>query len=61
MRMTEKITSASSYGTSGLMAAFGAVSLNEIALIVGIVCTLGTFLVNWYYRHKEFKRNSNKE
>ncbi|MBI0520957.1 hypothetical protein F6Q07_23215 [Pectobacterium parmentieri] len=36
----------------------GALSLNDWALIVGIICTLGTFGVNWYYRRKEFQRSA---
>lgn len=34
---------------------FGAMSLNEWALLIGIVCTIGTFGVNWYYKRKEFQ------
>lgn len=28
-------------------------TLNEIAILVGIFTALATFCVNWYYKHKE--------
>ncbi|EHC85118.1 Phage protein [Salmonella enterica subsp. enterica serovar Senftenberg str. A4-543] len=31
----------------------GILSLNDWAVIVGILCTVGTFGVNWYYKRKE--------
>lgn len=31
----------------------GVLSLNDWAIIIGIVCTIGTFGVNWYYKRKE--------
>lgn len=37
-------------------ALFGGFTLNEIALVVGIVCSVGTMLINLYYKHKEFNR-----
>ncbi|CDL84724.1 Similar to bacteriophage Gp13 protein (modular protein) [Xenorhabdus szentirmaii DSM 16338] len=44
--------------TAGAFTAMlGALSLNNWAIIVGIICTAGTFVVNWYYRHREFNRN----
>lgn len=38
---------------------FGGLSLNEFALLVGIMCSVGTLLINWWYKHKESKRNAN--
>lgn len=61
MRMNEKITSTTAYSSSWIMTTFGALSLNEVALLVGIFCTLGTFVVNWYYRKKEFDRKAKHE
>lgn len=37
---------------------FGGLSLNEVALVVGIVCSVGTLLINWWYKHKEFNRGN---
>lgn len=54
MHMPEKYSSPSAYLLSILTTFFGVFSLNEWALITGIFCTLSTFLVNWYYRRKEF-------
>ncbi|WP_049616109.1 HP1 family phage holin, partial [Yersinia rohdei] len=33
----------------GLTTTIGALSLNDWAMIAGIICTLGTFGVNWHY------------
>ena len=37
-------------------ALFGGVTLEHIALWVGIITTIGTFLVNWYYKAREDDR-----
>ena len=42
-------------GAGSATAMFGALSLNDWAIIIGIVCTIGTFVVNWYYKQKEYK------
>ena len=42
-------------GTGSATAVFGALSLNDWAIIIGIVCTIGTFSINWYYKRKEFQ------
>lgn len=55
MKTMEKHSSAISYITSGGWFSYGALTLNDIAMIVGIVTGLGTFVVNWYYKRKEFK------
>ncbi len=31
----------------------GILSLNDWAVIIGILCTVGTFGINWYYKRKE--------
>ena len=51
---------AASYVSSVLTALIGGLSLNDIAVIVGIVCTIGTFAVNWYYKHRENKREQER-
>ena len=42
-------------GTGSATAMFGALSLNDWAIIIGIVCTVGTFALNWYYKQKSFR------
>lgn len=54
MRM-DKIATPIAYSSSGSLVVFG-MGLSDIALIVGIITGVGTFAVNWYYRHKESKR-----
>lgn len=57
MRM-DKFTNGATIGTGSTIAVFGALSLNYWAIIVGIVCTVGTFALNWYYKRKEFQLRS---
>ena len=52
----EKHSSVWAYLTSLGIALFGGVTLQAMALWVGIITALGTFLVNWYYKRKEDKR-----
>lgn len=42
-------------GTGSATAMFGALSLNDWAIIIGIVCTVGTFALNWHYKQKSFR------
>lgn len=42
-------------GTGSATVMFGALSLNDLAIIIGIVCTVCTFALNWYYKRQEFK------
>jgi hypothetical protein len=44
-----------SAGTSFSLFGFGVVTWNDIAMIGGLLLGAGTFAVNWYYRHQEFK------
>ncbi|MFP5942470.1 HP1 family phage holin [Salmonella sp. 741265062_PST] len=39
--------------TPDCIAVGGILSLNDWAVIVGILCTVGTFGINWYYKRKE--------
>lgn len=54
-----------SYSAGGGTAMFGYLKLNDIALIVGIVLAVCTFIVNWVYREKHFQlakaQHENKE
>ena len=62
MRMSEKYSSPAAYFWGLFTTAAGAtsswlgdVSLEQWAIVAGIICTVGTFLVNWYYKRKEFQ------
>lgn len=48
------------YITSVLTSIFGALSLNDIAVLVGIICTVGTFAINAYYKRKENQREEER-
>ncbi|MDE9495978.1 phage holin family protein [Xenorhabdus bovienii] len=52
----DKYTSPTAYAWGTFTAIFGAWSLNDWAIVVGIICTVGTFAVNWYYKHRELNR-----
>ena len=52
----EKHSSTWAYFTALCTALFGGMTLENIALWVGIITALGTFLVNWYYKAREDAR-----
>ncbi|HHQ6580449.1 TPA: phage holin [Serratia fonticola] len=54
----EKYSSAASYVWSLLLAIFGGLSLNEWAVLVGILTGLGTYLTNRYYKRREEARRA---
>ena len=35
--------------------------LNEYAVVIGLIIAFGGFLVNWYYKHKEYKLHERVE
>ncbi|CAM3328992.1 phage holin family protein [Yersinia entomophaga] len=51
----DKYVSELSCWLGGLTAALGELSLNEWAIIIGIVCKIGAVGVNWHYKRKEFQ------
>ena len=53
-RVTE-LTKTAAY-TTGVGTAVGALSVNEWAAVVGAICAVGTFAVNWYYKRLEAAR-----
>ncbi len=55
MRMPDKYSSPTAYAWGLITSAFGVLSLDQWAIVAGIICTVGTFLVNWYYKRKEFQ------
>ena len=52
----EKHSSAWAYLTSLGTVLFGKVALEDMAMWVGIITALGTFIVNWYYKAREDDR-----
>ena len=52
----EKHSSVWAYLASLGTALVGGVTLQEVALWVGLITALGTFLVNWYYKAREDAR-----
>ena len=52
----EKHSSAWAYLTALGTALFGSVTIEHLALWVGIITAIGTFLVNWYYKAREDDR-----
>lgn len=52
----ESKSSSISYITGVFTATFGSLTAQEFAIWVGIATTIGTFLVNWYYKAKEARR-----
>ncbi|WP_164044834.1 HP1 family phage holin [Serratia marcescens] len=50
----EKVTSFIAYAVAVLLAWVGKYSAQDIALIVGAVVGVGTFVINWYYRRKSY-------
>ncbi|MGL9724468.1 phage holin family protein [Sodalis sp. (in: enterobacteria)] len=57
----EKLTTGSAYSWGFVTCLLGALSLNQWALITGIACTLATFLLNWIYRHKEYRFRTKRD
>lgn len=51
-RMRERITIL--WGT--FTATAGALSLGDVAILIGIICTIGSLLINWYYKSRDDKR-----
>lgn len=47
--------SAASYAASAVNVFFG-LTVNEWCMLVGAICALGTFAINWWYRHKDYTR-----
>ncbi|CQH27795.1 phage holin family protein [Yersinia enterocolitica] len=55
----EKYSSGIAKFFGGLLMGFGAMSLNDWAVLIGMACAVGTFALNWYYKDKEFKLKFN--
>ena len=57
----EKHSSILAYLASVGTAIFGGLTLQDVALGVGIITTIGTFAVNWYYKDREHDREERAE
>lgn len=49
-----KVTSAASF-TSALSTAYFGLTLNELGVIVGIIATIVTVVMNWYFKSQHLK------
>ena len=56
----EKHSSMLAYIASVGTAIFGGLTLQDVALGVGIITTIGTFAVNWYYKDREHDREEER-
>lgn len=48
----DKYISPISYWVASILTAAGAMTLQDWAVLVGIIVAIGTFGVNWYYKRK---------
>lgn len=51
----DKFTSPLSYFWGVICTLIGALSLNDIAIIVGIILSIATFCINWVYKRRDFQ------
>jgi len=52
--MHDPKTTVASYTASGGLIFFG-MSANDFAVLAGLALAVGTFLINWYYKHQHLK------
>ncbi|WP_032115181.1 phage holin family protein [Candidatus Arsenophonus nilaparvatae] len=55
MRMFEKHSTPTAYLWGIMTTVLGFFTLEQWVAVMGIGCTIGTFLINVYYRKKEYK------
>lgn len=51
----DKYTSPVSYFWGAICTLLGALSLNDIAIIIGIILSIATFAINWAYKRRDFQ------
>ncbi|WP_392551598.1 HP1 family phage holin [Orbus wheelerorum] len=51
----DRYSSPVSYFWGAICTLIGAFSLNEIAIIIGIILSVATFFINWAYRRRDFQ------
>lgn len=54
--MLDHLISKATYYLVGI-GAFILNNLNDIAIVVGIVCTIASTVINWYFKCREDERN----
>lgn len=55
--MADKFATSASYTVSGATVVGGALSLSDIALVIGIIGTVATLVLTWYFK----KRSDHRE
>ena len=55
----DKYTSPISYFWGVTYSMFGVLSLNDIAIIIGIIISIATFIINWIYKRRDFNHKKN--
>lgn len=55
--MADKFATSASYTVSGATVVGGALSLSDIALVIGIIGTIATLVLTWYFK----KRSDHRE
>jgi len=56
----EQKSSFTSYVAAWVSVTFGSVSLDRVAVWIGIVTAIGTFALNWYYKAREDRRQEGR-
>ena len=52
--MSAEKSTVAAYSASGSLMFFG-MTMNDLALIVGMFFAFATFILNWYYKHQQLK------
>lgn len=53
--MSTTSTAAYSTGWASIVVGISNWGLNEWTMAIGLICTVGTFAVNWYYKRKSYQ------
>lgn len=56
--MSDRAATAGSYVTSGATTVFGVMTVQEWVTVIGLAFMAATFIVNWYYKHRDDKRKA---
>ncbi|HEN3580408.1 TPA: holin [Yersinia enterocolitica] len=51
----ERTSSTLAYLAAACLAGIGALTPQDIAVLIGAAVAVGTFFVNWYYRRKSYR------
>lgn len=51
----ERTSSTLAYLAAAVLAGIGALTPQDIAVLIGAGVAVGTFFVNWYYRRKSYR------